>query len=295
MFLIKRNCIVGELVLHFKKPGLQTLLQDEGRFGFQDVGIPVGGAMDKPAAQMANYLVGNMPSSPVLEITLLGPTIVFKGVGQIAICGAHLSPKLNKKAINNGETIHISDGDILDFGQNISGCRAYLAIGGKWQIKKWLNSYSAAAFDAQNLSPQSIIKKGRVLKVSTANPIPKRFGNQPAISSFIVVKVLPGPEFNLFTSVEIAHFFSTNFHLSPASNRMGCRLLEAIPHLTTNTNIISSAMFPGTVQITPTGHPIVLMMDAQTTGGYARIVQIREKELPKLAQACVGDELRFCL
>ena len=284
--------MVGELVLHFTKPGLQTLVQDEGRFGFQDVGIPTGGAMDKPAARMANYLVGNMPSSPVLEITLLGPSIVFKGVGQMAICGANLSPKLNKKAVNNGETILISDGDILDFGQNISGCRAYLAIRGNWQLNKWLDSY-AAAFDAQNLSPQSIIKKGRTLKVSTTGFIEKRFGNQPGISSSTVVKVMPGPEFYLFNSLEIAHFFSTNFHLSPASNRMGCRLVEAIPNLKTDTNIISSAMFPGTIQITPLGHPIVLMMDAQTTGGYARIVQIKEQELPKLAQACVGDEVRF--
>jgi len=286
---------VGELVLHFTKPGLQTLVQDEGRFGFQGVGIPIGGAMDKPAAQMANYLVGNMASSPVLEITLLGPVIVFKGIGQIAICGANLSPKLNGDSVNNAETISISDGDILDFGQNISGCRAYLAIGGDWQVDRWLNSCAAAAFDAQHLSPQSIIKKGDTLKVFTAGFIEKRLGRQPVISSSIVVKVLPGPEFYLFSSLEMAYFFSTSFHLSPASNRMGCRLVEAIPNLKTNTNIISSAMFPGTVQITPLGHPIVLMMDAQTTGGYARIVQIQERELPKLAQACVGDEVRFCL
>lgn len=285
----------GELMLHFVKPGLQTLVQDEGRFGFQHVGIPRGGVMDKPAAQQANYLVGNAPSLPVLEISLLGPTIVFKGFGQIAICGANLSPELNKKTINNDETINVSDGDVLDFGRNITGCRAYLAVGGVWQVKKWMNSYSSAAFDAKKITPQSVIEKGSVLKVLTSSPVQKRIGSQLDISISNLVKVLPGPEFYRFSSLEIAHFFSATFHHSPASNRMGCRMVESIPNLKTNTNIISSAMLPGTVQITPSGHPIILMMDAQTTGGYARIVQLRDEELPKLAQACVGDELRFCL
>jgi len=102
--------------LHFLKTGLQTTVQDQGRMGYQSYGVPISGAMDQQSANMANQLVGNTPDTPVLEITLLGPTIKFEGACQIAITGANLSPKINQQAVPLYSTITIKDGDVLSFG-----------------------------------------------------------------------------------------------------------------------------------------------------------------------------------
>ena len=129
-----------KVTLHFQKAGLLTTIQDKGRFGYLASGVPIGGAMDQEAARIANQLVGNEPNTPVLEITLLGPSINIQGTTQIALAGANLSPKLNGGAIPMYETITLRQDSILSFGKVVNGCRAYLAIKGAWQIKQWLGS-----------------------------------------------------------------------------------------------------------------------------------------------------------
>ncbi len=268
-----------------------------GRSGHQAFGVPVGGVMDRTAAQLANWLVGNPLDFPVLEITLLGPHILFDGKCQIAITGADLSAQIDGAEIAMNETAEIANKSVLSFGRIKNGCRAYLAIGGQWETKKWLESSSPLSTHPA-LTPDSVFQKGSILKIQTKPLIPKR--KAPAayfrkVENPMEIRVTEGPEFGLFSAKSIGFFFSTKFKITPDSNRMGYRLDTSIVDYKHNKEIISSGIVPGTVQVTNAGYPIVLMMDAQTTGGYPRIANVISADMGKLAQMKPGDELRFSL
>lgn len=283
---------------HFQKAGLQTLIQDKGRIGYQSYGVPVSGVMDKKAAALANELVENTPDTPVLEITLLGPTIKIAGYCQIAITGADLSPKVNQQSIPLYETINIEDGDTLSFGGAKNGCRTYLAIRGKWQIKKWLDSYSALPYSGGTATPDSLIQKGTNLQIEplptiSIKNVPE--DTQPDFPKTVRIRVLPGPEFEEFSNHTIAYFFSRGYQLTNDSNRMGYRLDGTLIDFKPKREVISSGIMPGTIQITSAGQPVILMMDAQTVGGYYRIANVVAADLDKLAQLKPGDEVWFSL
>jgi antagonist of KipI len=284
--------------LHFKKAGLQTLIQDQGRHGYQSFGVPTSGAMDKIAAALANELLENHRDTPVLEITLLGPTIQFEGACQIAITGANLSPKINRKPIANYEIFSVKDGDILSFGAIKNGCRAYLAIRGKWSLSKWLGSFSALPYASEMATPQSLIKKNAQISITTLPTIPlKQYPKekQPPFTNNLRVRVLPGPEFEEFSRTTIAYFFSRGYQLTNDSNRMGYRLNANIIDFSPKREVISSGIIPGTIQITSAGQPVILMADAQTVGGYYRIANVLSEDMNKLAQLKPGDTIWFSL
>ena len=284
--------------MHIIKAGLLTLVQDQGRKGYQDRGVPVGGAMDRFSAQLANSLVGNLPEAPVLEITLMGPTIEWEGACQIALTGAELSAQLNGSSIPLNETVTVQSGSTLQFGRPIAGCRAYLAVGGSWAIPSWLGSRSAAHPEGKQVTPESVIHKGQHLSI---DPHPfisfrkARVEHQPIPGPPFQIRALPGPEFHQIDPVHIGYFFSQSYRISPDSNRMGYRLLGTPLPLEGQGPILSSGVMPGTVQITREGIPILLMADAQTTGGYHRFLQVIQADLDKLGQAKPGDSLRFAL
>ncbi len=287
-----------QTILHFKRAGLHSSLQDLGRMGQQHLGVPLGGAMDKSAAKTANWLVGNEASNPVIEITLAGPKIDFQGNCQIALTGANLSPTLDGKPIGMYKTIKVKSGASLDFGKLIAGCRCYLAIGGRIEAQQWLSSHSAASLNGPALPLNSIFKQNSQLIINTKPFIPKRKipkPERPIYKKSLRIRVLAGPEFECFSRTQIATFFSRSHRISNQSNRMGYRLESRLSKLETKREIISSGTIPGTIQITNSGQPILLMMDAQTTGGYYRIATIISADLDKVAQLKPGDELWFSL
>tara|TARA_R100000697_G_scaffold112238_1_gene129749 strand:+ start:87 stop:962 length:876 start_codon:yes stop_codon:yes gene_type:complete len=282
--------------LHFLKSGLQTTIQDLGRHGVQDLGIPINGAMDKASAQLANQLVGNDANSPVLEITLLGPKIQFEGPCQIAITGADLSAEINGNTIPLFRTINIEHGDVLSFGKPLIGCRAYLAINGKWDIQSWLGSFSASATNTAQTTPDSIIVKDQILEIIRGKEQPIiaiSESERTSLSIEVPIKVYSGPEFDAFSDIEKQSFFGDSFTIGQDSNRMGYRLKEALSGYSKKEEVISSGVIPGTIQITNSGQPIVLMADAQTTGGYPRIANVSSTDLDRLAQFKPGDKVKF--
>ena len=282
--------------IHIIKAGLQTLVQDGGRKGHEAFGVPVSGAMDLKAYQLANQLVGNMDGSPVLEITLLGPKLEFQEATQIAITGADLSPKVNDAEIPLAQLVTIPAGGILSFGKIKKGCRAYIAINGIWKIKKWLGSYSAFPFDDGDATPDSFIKKGNFITIDKHFHFSiqkKERAHSPITNSPVSIRVMAGPEFERFPRTTIANFFSQKYSISAESNRMGYKLEQQLADFQAVKGIISSGVIPGTVQITNAGQPIILMKDAQTTGGYARIANVIAEDLDVLAQLKPGDEMQF--
>ena len=285
-------------IFHFQKAGLWTTVQDEGRSGFQQYGVPVGGVMDEISAAIANRLVGNPITYPVLEITLFGPTIAVAGEAIIALTGADLNAKINGRILPLYQPLRVKTGDCLHFGKPQKGCRAYLAIAGEWQVKPWLNSASAATQNAAILTPDSIVTKGsRLVVIPNFSPAINAISTvvMPEIADFIRVKVSKGIEYDYFPKVVREQFFGKPHTISTQANRMGYRLTENLTGFAPIKEIISSGVLPGTVQITHAGQPIILMKDAQTTGGYWRLCQVFSADLPKLGQLKPGDQIWFSL
>lgn len=290
--------MADSLKLHFNKPGLLTTVQDGGRNGYQHLGIPVNGFMDEESAHKANMLVGNERDGPLLEITLLGPEIRFEGKGQMALTGADLSANLNGERLDTNRTISVSDGDLLKFGRPIQGCRAYLAVAGSWQVKAWLGSMGASAVDATSLTPDSVMKKDSVLEVICERQVESQLTEKTQLAvdaDPTIIQVIPGPEFSQLSNLSIASFFSQDFTISNDSNRMGYRLEGQLADFHPVQEAISSGIIPGTIQLTNSGQPIVLMADAQTSGGYYRLGNLTRKGMNRLAQKKPGEKVRFVL
>lgn len=294
---IGKNVMNNLLKLHFEKVGLQTSVQDFGRIGHQAFGVPVGGAMDQKSMKQANLLVGNPLNAPVLEITLLGPRIRMEGSGRIAICGADLSAQINGHLLPLNQLVKVDNGDVLKFGRPIKGCRAYLAVGGEWLLPEWLGSKSAA-FYLPEATPESIPTKGSTISIRTSeiNQLSEisLFDEEKVVTEY-AIRVLPGPEFEAFPRIAIAQFFSQIYKVSNDSNRMGYRLDADWKIEGKRKELISSPIVPGTIQITASGDPIILMRDAQTTGGYYRMANVIEEDINKVAQIKPGEKLKFVL
>jgi len=266
----------------FLKLGFHTLIVDNNALGYQQYGLPVGGPMDENAAKAANFLVGNEPDSPLFEITLKGPEIIFEEDCQMAITGANISPKIDGNDAPQYETIYITQGGkTLSFGKLISGCRAYLAIRGKWrqEDQKASKKLAIERLNATNIE-----------KVEWLGSLRRKEIPQPE-GSTLVVNVQKGPEFTLLPDSSKTALFETTFSLLPESNRMGYRLSPKLP--TINESIISSGVVPGTLQITENGTPILLMKDGPATGGYVRALVVIKKDVSKLGQLKPGDKLTF--
>ena len=284
--------------LTFLKSGLFTTIQDPGRRHLGGFGVPVGGWLDEKSALQANWLAGNHPYTPLLEITIQGPKIRFSGSVQIAITGADISPKLNEQPVPRYQTIRVNQGDILSFGRLNQGCRAYLAIRGKWKVEKELGSYSLLFRGKIQPTQRGLINNNSQVLIESKPFIQQRNiepKDQLVINNPQTIRVLPGPEFDWFSREEIGQFFSYHYQLSTDSNRMGCRL-EGHP-LTRDSGVelISSGVIPGTVQIVNNGQPVILLADGQTTGGYPRFVNVMSEDMDKVAQLKPGDKLRFQL
>jgi len=276
------------------QPGLFTSVQDLGRFGYRNLGIPVSGTMDRISAGFANALLNNHQNDAVLEITMQGPILEFTHPTTIIITGAEMAPKINNKAILNYKLYKIKMGDILTFGQLTKGLRCYLGIIGGFKTEKVLKSRSFYA---------GITSKGYLQKNDTIEYIEEIINNNkgtnPVINNKIQfyetteIDVFKGPEFELFTAKELEKLLSNAHTISNNTNRMGYRMEETM--VLHNKSMITSPVLPGTVQLTPSGQLIILMKDAQTTGGYPRVFQLTEKSIAIMAQKKAGDIIHINL
>jgi len=287
---------MDKLKLLFRQCGLYTTIQDGGRIGYQSLGVPQSGPLDKNSAIYANQLVGNHNDQPVLEITLQGPEIEFSKTCTIALCGADLSAQVNGQKVELNNQLIIERNDVLTFGRPIKGTRTYLAVSGKWNVKKWLGSASPAPIDSDKLTPNSKIKKRSVVEIlqSKAKTLYPKIDKKP-IEHGQIIEVMKGPEYSLLKKNEITQLINSELEISVDSNRMGYRLKNKIKGFSSTPEMISSGIIPGTVQLTSKGNPIILLADAQTIGGYPRILVVKQHSLDKLGQLKPGEKLKFKL
>lgn len=274
-----------------------STIQDEGRPGYAEFGIPSGGAMDKMSYRLANVLVGNDINTPAIEITLLGPKILVESEGLIALTGADLSAKIDDKKLNLNCTYKVPTGSIITFGKCMSGCRAYLAVRGNWYVNKWLGSVSPLNYAIKGWEQESILKSDSTIFIeddeSNHSNYAVSLNLKDTVKQHTGISVQKGPEYDWFDEKTIQTFINSQYIISPESNRMGYRLKGPLIDPINTINMISSAVIPGTIQITSGGHPIILMADAQTTGGYPRIGYIDLAGQCQLAQKKPGDSINF--
>ena len=272
------------------KAGLYTSVQDLGRFGYRTMGVPVSGSMDAHSAMLANSILGNEAKQAVLECTLLGPILQFQQDTEICITGAPFQPMLNDIGIAQEKPIPVQKNDVLSIGRATTGMRCYVAVAGGFHTEKVLGSRSFYSTITEN----SVLLKGDVLPIAKPLDI-KRASTDvpyaPKILSNSTLKVFPGPEFPTLKTNVRELLFDTTFKISAQSNRMAY-VLETEVDISAK-EILTAPVQPGTVQLTPSGKLVVLMRDAQVTGGYGRVLQLTEESINILAQKRGGEAISF--
>lgn len=272
--------------------GLQTTFQDLGRFGFRKLGVPLSGVMDQELAQFANSLVGNSLDEAVIEFTVIGPTFEILEDVELAVAGIGFSLQRNNQPISLNQKYFLEKGTILKIGSSSKSVRGYMAVKGGYQIAKVLGSASFYPL----ISPQHSFEKGNIIN---KNDLPKNtiehsvFDFDFSNYETPIINVCKGPEFELLSNEIRKQLFKSEFKVNPQSNRMAVFLDSSIHFSAPEIEIITAPVQPGTVQLTPSGKMIVLMRDAQTTGGYARILQLSDDAINKLAQKPTNQKVVF--
>ena len=273
------------------QPGLLSTVQDLGRRGYREFGVPVSGAMDAHGAGLANALLQNNADAAVMEITQAGPKMTFSAPTSIVITGAELSPVLDSAEIVNNKVYRVNKGSVLSFGKRTSGCRAYLAIKDGFTTEKVLNSrswYSA-------VTGHSRLEKGMTLSYDTFSGGKDTYASVKP-GNYLVdffLDVYPGPEYEKLSEAQMNRLQKWHFSIGRNSNRMGIQLEGLFENKLEP--ILTGPVLPGTVQLTPGGKLIILMRDSQTTGGYPRILQLSEKAINVLSQKVQGEQIHFRL
>jgi antagonist of KipI len=281
-----------------QKAGILSTIQDLGRFGYQRFGVNPNGAMDRTAVRLLNTLLGDDQNSAVLEMHFPGGEFLFDDATVFAVGGADFRPRLSGDEIPNWTSHMAKSGSVLAFAGKTCGNRAYLAVAGGFEIPKWLGSASTS------LTAEIGGHKGRRLQNGDRLQCDGReiaSGNRlgpsliPPYCSRPVIRVTPGPEYDVLTGSSVEALFSGSFAISSDSNRMGFRLAGPSLFRLSETEMLSSGTAFGTIQLLPNGQLVVLMADHQTTGGYPRIANVIERDLPLLAQLGPGDKVEFSL
>ena len=275
-------------ILH---PGIYCSVQDQGRFGHTKMGIPQAGCADTYAAKMANALLKNHEKDALIEITFGQGKFKFTSDTYICLTGGDFSPKLNGKLIKMQSVYFIKKDSVLSFGKRVYGARVYLSVQGGIQTETVYGSRSF--FDGIT---QQKLGKGAMLPILPIQKYADNNFSKVRVSekhfTTIYLPCLKGPEFFKLNQEQQRKLF-TPFSISDDNNRVGYRLKESLKN--NLSSILTSAVLPGTVQLTPSGKCIILLQDCQVTGGYPRILQLSEIAIARVSQKITGDKIQFML
>lgn len=274
--------------------GMHCSIQDLGRKGYRSYGVPISGAMDKYSAILANKLLNNEENASVMEMTRVGPKIMFEDHTLIVLTGADMSPTLNGEPMTMNFVYAVNTSDVLSFGHLMYGTRAYLGVKGGFMTEEKLKSRSYFG----GITSKEKIEKGERVPIASYDAVLEVTSSKIKVSSshFTTKKleVTKGPEFHRLTKKQRELLFSKEFKIDKLNNRMGYQLKEKFSPIK-QSEIITSVAIPGTVQLTPSGRLIILMRDCPTTGGYPRVIQLTDLAINQLAQKKEGDSFKFDL
>ncbi|NPV88031.1 biotin-dependent carboxyltransferase [Coprothermobacteraceae bacterium] len=282
------------------EPGLLTTIQDEGRFRFRAYGMPTSGPLDVLAYHAANALVGNRSNAAALEITVAGPTLLAKNEVVVALCGGQTTVKLNGSPMPMWEAVVLQPGDVIEIGQVIKGARSYLAVSGGFDVPLVMGSRSTyLRAHMGGLNGRALLKGDSLTTGDFDESILERSGLRvpehlvPAYEANPVIRVILGPQDDHFTERGLETFLTSEYTVTSECDRMGCRLDGPKIEHRLQPDIVSDGVIPGSIQVPGHGMPIVMLADAQTTGGYPKIATVITADLWKLGQLIPGNKVRF--
>ncbi len=323
----RQGRVIGSIAV--LRPGLQTTIQDRGRWGLQSSGVSVAGPMDPWSHRLANLLVGNSADAATLEITLIGPELQFDDDRWVAVVGATFDIALDDRPVIGGNPWRVGVGSRLRMGKRSRGARAYLAVGGgidvplvlgsrATHVASGLGGYEGRALIAgdrlrlgvapgdndatdgiaewrlrlaERMTTMSLREPTGVQGVWRWGPSSGTAGGVPGGTSR--VRVLPGPQRDRFDAEALDQLQSAPYRVAQDSNRMGFRLEgPALGHVD-DREMLSDATPFGVVQVPRSGQPILLMADHQTTGGYPKIATMISADAGVAGQLAPGDFLQF--
>jgi KipI family sensor histidine kinase inhibitor len=261
--------------------GVFSTIQGAPRYGLGSSGVAPGGAMDASSLAASNAVLGNDPGAPAIEVTLVGPELKALADCTVAVAGADFSVEYEGRPVAAGHPFGVAPGGRVRFGRARRGARAYLAAEGG------LEDPRRPGDAAERLVAGDEVGLG---------PGPRRGGagaREPAAFEASSLRAVPGPRAALFAPAEVERFFATSWRVAPASDRRGLRLEGPPLSPAREPEIPPEGMLPGSVEIPPGGHPIVLGPDGPVTGGYPAIATVIGADLALLGQAAPGSTLRF--
>jgi allophanate hydrolase subunit 2 len=272
------------------KTSFQSSIQDLGRKNLYEYGVPESGAMDVRSFQLANLILGNVMNAPCIEIGLTGMRIKFEDPTEISFFGAKSYITKNEFRIKQGSKIKIEKDDVIEVKRIEYGNWLYLAIKNGFITEK-IDSSASWYFP---VTPKMRFQKNDNFYYNKLQE--NRLDNNPNSSVHNnmqknKIKAWAGQEWHFLNSKQKNKIQNEKFSISSLFNRMAYQLNEKVEN--NLKNIYSSPTYPGTVQLTPSGTLIILMKDAQVTGGYPRILQIDEMELGFLAQKHFEEYFQF--
>lgn len=270
-------------------------LQDLGRFGFRNFGIGSVGAMDALALQAGNLLLHNPPNTAAIEIALGGLTITFDCATPFCLTGALCEATLDNTPIYSYWRYTAKAGQRLTIKRLTMGNYAYFCVAGGFILPQVLNSYSTDLNAGFGGYRGRFLQAGDTLATAQRDSYLSSLGIQP-IAFTTQIYLTASSEFAAFSADSQQRLTAQAWKLAPTSNRMGYRFDGKLPlQLTAPLEMLSYAAPVGTVQVPPDGKPIILMADAQTTGGYPKIACVIQADIGRLAQIPFGNEVHFQL
>ncbi|MDR0182478.1 biotin-dependent carboxyltransferase family protein [Lysobacter arvi] len=277
--------------VHVVAPGLLTTVQDGGRSGWRHLGVAHAGALDPDAARLANRLVGNDAGAAVLELTLRGPALRFDAPVRIAVIGAATSARFDGTRVPCGRPVDLPAGT-LELGSLHGGARAWLAIDGGIDVAPVLGSRSTdlrggfGGLDGRALRAGDVLPLGAGVATRVDVPQAPAWWIDPAHDRHLPIR------YRASAHPAASALARHRWTISASSNRQGLRLQgDALP--ASGGDGVSEPVAPGTIQLPADGCPIVLLADAQTVGGYAKLGHVIAADLPRLAQCVPGQPLQF--
>ena len=285
------------------RAGFLTSVQDPARTGFRQFGVSTSGALDPFALRVANLLVANDEGAAGLEVTFGGLQLRFEDERIVAWCGGEFDVQIGSRALPAGHVAYLQRGDELNFRRPEIGCRCWLAISGGIDVPIVLGSRSTdlranfGGFEGRALRDGDVLP----LHTSPGSPVPTTGISSwtaphdwasPA-SRYPNLRFIRGMDWTRFNDSMIQRFTGDEFSVSPDSDRMGVRLNGPELKRRDETDLISEAVAPGTIQVPPSGKPILLLGDCQTIGGYPKIAHVITVDLGIAAQLRAGDRVRF--
>ena len=279
------------------RPGINTTFQDKGRANLYHLGIPFSGAMDNRNYLLANKLVGNNLTNPVLEFALQGPLLKYSGEKiNFAITG-DVSFKLKSKEGeiegNCYETYEINDGDEVDLLSTNKSVYGYLSISGKFDVDYQWGSCSTNTKSNVGANEGKKLQADQIINISEINNNLGKKRVNYINSKIEKIRVIKGTNFDYFSKTAISNFFEKEFKVSKLSDRMGMRLEGMTLENIKSSNIKSEGLIKGVIQVPGDGNPIIMLSDHGTIGGYPKIGVIISADYDRLVQIPPGSNIKF--